>query len=253
MSILVLLLLLLGGFALTAQAVDATSPIFIKVDGKTTVAINEKNPYSVFAVGGPAEGLGGNYSFVVTVEGKDVADAVISPSNGKSSVGKFTFNLTAPSAATEMTIVVNVTSESDTGSKLTATMNYYVDSVVPIIIAAKVVNQGSVALMDVPVYFYGDGELLEQQNISLAADGFRIVYYNWTESVGQGQHEVTVELDPNGQFVRFESGGTIYTQIIYVGMDNYGNTNAILIGGIVILLFVAYIVYKRPGQKRRKK
>ena len=248
-----LLLLLVGGAALTAQAADATSPIYIKVDGLTTVAIKETNPYTVFAVGGPAEGVGGNYSFTVTVEGTNVADAVISPANGKNSAGRFTFNLTAPSAATQMTIVVNVTSQSNTGSTQTATMTYYVDSVVPIVIWAKVVNQGSVALSSVPVYFYADGDLLEQENISLDAGGSKIVYYNWTASVGQGQHEVMVELDPNGQFVRFESGGTVYTQTIWVGMNNFSNTNAILIGGIVIMLFVAYLVYKRPGVKRRKK
>jgi hypothetical protein len=253
LSLLVLLLLLLGGFALSAQVVDGDTPIYISVHGKTTVAILEKNPYTVFAVGGPAEGVGGNYSFVVTVEGADVADAVISPSNGKSSTGEFKFNLTAPSASTQMTIVVKVTSESDTGSELTASLNYYINSVVPIVIAAKVVNEGSMALLNVPVYFYGDGRLLDQQNISLTAGASKIVYYNWTESVRQGQHEVQVVLDPNGEFVRFESGGTDYTQTIYVGMNNYDNTDAILIGGIVILLFIGYLVYKRPGQKRRKK
>lgn len=248
-----MLLLLLGGVLVSSQAVDATSPIYIKVEGESTVAIKETNLYSVMAVGGPAEGAGGNYSFLVTVEGQNVADAVISPSNGRSSTGTFNFNLTAPSTATEMTVVVNVTSESSTGAKQTATMTYYVDSVVPIVIWAKVVNQGSVALSNVPVYFYADNELLEQENISLAAGGSKIVYYNWTESVGQGQHEITVQLDPNGQFVRFESGGTVYSQTIWVGMNDYGNTDAILIGGIVILIFVAYLVYKRPGSKRRKK
>jgi hypothetical protein len=249
----VLLLLLLGGVLISSQAVDATSPIYIKVEGKSTVAIKETNLYNVMAIGGPAEGAGGNYSFLVTVEGQNVADAVISPSNGRSSTGTFKFNLTAPSTATEMTVVVNVTSESSVGTKQTATITYYVDSVVPIVIWAKVVNQGSIALSNVPVYFYADNQLLEQENISLAAGGSKLVYYNWTESVGQGQHEITVQLDPNGQFVRFESGGTVYSQTIWVGMNDYGNTDAIFIGGIVILIFVAYLVYKRPGSKRRKK
>ncbi len=247
-----MLILLLGGVVLTAQSADA-SPIFIKVEGKNVVAVSEKNPYTVFAVGGPAESAGGNYSFIVTVQGKDVTDAVISPANGKSSSGRFNFNLTAPSAITQMTIVVNVTSESSTGSKLSASMNYYVQSVEPVAIKAKVVNQGTVALTNVPVYFYGDGVLLEQVNISLAAGGSQTVYYNWTKSLGKGEHNVTVELDPNSEFVRFESGGVIYTQSVYVGMGNYDTTNAILIGGTIILLLVAYLVYKRPGQKRRKK
>jgi hypothetical protein len=240
LSLLALLLLLLGSLALAPQPADADSPIFINVDGLTTVAVRETNTYSVFAVGGPAEAAGGNYSFSVKVQGSNVVDAVISPANGKSTTGRFTFNLTAPSAATQMTVVVDVTSESNTGSEMSATMNYYVDSVVPIVIWAKVVNQGSMALTGVPVYFYADGDLLEQEDISLAAGESKIVYYNWTASVGQGEHEIVVELDPDGQFVRFESGGTVYTQIIWVGLDNYGDTNAILID-------------KRPGAKRRRK
>jgi hypothetical protein len=253
LSVIALLLILLGGLIIASPTLDATAPIYIKIEGKATVAIDETNAYFVTAVGGPAEEAGGNYSFIVTIEGQNVADAIISPANGKSSTGVFQFNLTAPSAATEMTIVVNVTSESSAGAKLVATMPYYVKSVVPIVITAKVVNQGSVDLSGVPVYFYADGDLLEEREIDLSAGGSKVVVYNWTDSVGQGQHEVSVQLDPNGQFVRFESGGTIFSQTIWVGMGDYGNMNAILIGGIMIFIFVAYIVYKRPGSKRRKK
>ena len=236
-----------------STSADAATPIHIRVEGRSVVAIDETNAYVVTAVGGPAEVAKGNYSFIVTIEGQDVTDAIISPANGKSPIGVFRFNLTAPSAATEMTIVVNVTSQSDAGAKMVATMPYYVKSVVPIVITAKVVNQGSVALSGVPVYFYADGELLDEKAIELSAGGSKTVIYNWTASVGKGQHEVSVQLDPNGQFVRFESGGTMYSQTIWIGTDDYGNMNAILIGGIVLFLLVAYFVYKRPGSKRRKK
>jgi hypothetical protein len=246
------LLLLLGGAMLSSQAADAANPIYISVDGKSTVATGETNPYEIMAIGGPAEGTGGNYTFTVTLEGKNIDDALLYPNDGSSATGIFKFNLTAPTVSTEMTIIVDVTSTSSTGSKQTSSRNYYVDSVAPIVISAKVINQGSVALTGIPVYFYADGELLEEKSVSLAAGASTFVYYNWTENVGQGQHEVTVELDPNNQFVRFASGGTVYTQTIYVGMSDYGNTNAILIGGIVLLAFVAYIVYRRPAKRRKK-
>ena len=105
---------------LASPMVDATAPIHIKVEGKSTVAIDETNTYFVTAVGGPAEEFGGNYSFIVTVEGQNVADAIISPANGKSSSGVFQFNFTAPSAATEMTIVVNVTSTGPMPRRITS-------------------------------------------------------------------------------------------------------------------------------------
>lgn len=248
-----LALLVMAGMVLTVPASDAASPLFVKVEGKSIVAVKEINPYVATAIGGPGEGSGGNYSFVIALSGKDVSDALISPANGITKTGVFNFNLTAPSAATDMTILVNVTSERSNGEKATLVRSFFVRSVVPIVISAKVVNQGSMALDSVPVYFYVDGKKLDQRLISLAAGGSKVVTYNWTEGVLQGQHEVRVELDPDGQFARFESGGTVYTQTIWVGMSDFGNTDAILIGTLVLFFFLSYLVYKRPTPKRRKK
>lgn len=236
-----------------APGAEAENPLFIKVEGKNTVAIREVNPYVAIAVGGPAEvPAGGNYSFLVKVTGSNAVDALVSPSNGVTTTGIFRFNLTAPSNAADMTITVNVTSKGPSG-QVTKSYNYFVRSVVPIAISAKVVNQGTIAVAGVPVHFYADGALLESRTISISAGGSKTVTYNWTAGPSSGEHKIRVELDPDGEFVRFESGGTVYEQTIWVGGTDWGNFNAILIGLAVLLGFVAYLVYKRPETKRRKR
>ena len=76
--------------------------------------------------------------------------------------------------------------------------------------------------------------------------------YRMAFTVSDGEHTVRVELDPESQFVRFSSGGTIYTQTIWVGPNNSSNNDGILIGLFVLLLFVTYLVYKRPAKRRKK-
>lgn len=253
MSLALALLLLMGAIAMVPPT-EAASPLYLNIEGRNTVAIRETNPYIATAIGGPGEAaVGGNYSFLVTVTGQDVTDALVSPGNGITKTGMFRFNLTAPSKAADMTITVNVTSIGPTGEQERLTRTFYVRSVYPITMSARVVNEGAMALSAVPVYFYADGKLLHVQLINLPASGSKVVTYNWTDSVSQGEHQLIMELDPNGKFVRFESGGTVYTQTIWVGGTDYGNTDAILIGAFAILLFVSYLVYKRPVAKRRKK
>ncbi|MEM0449261.1 MAG: CARDB domain-containing protein [Methanomassiliicoccales archaeon] len=233
--------------------VQAENPLYIKVEGRNVVAVREVNPYVVTAIGGPAEVPGGgNYSFLVTVTGRNAVDALVSPANGVTPTGIFRFNLTAPSSATDMTITVNVTSTGPSG-KVSKIYNYYVRSVEPIVISAKVVNQGSIEVEGVAVRFFADGVLLQEKKVDIPAGASKVVTYNWTESVSPGEHRIRVELDPQGQFVRFESGGTIFEQTIWVGGTDWANFNAILIGLIILLGLLAYLVYKRPTTKRRRR
>jgi hypothetical protein len=253
MSAALVLLLVACAIALVPPA-QGESPLYLTVEGRTTVAVREVNPYVAIAIGGPAEvPSGGNYSFIVSVTGDNVRDALVSPSNGVNQDGRFRFNLTAPSQAADMTIRVNVTSKGPSGAISSASYSYYVRSVVPITVTARVVNEGNIALTGVPVYFFADGQLKKTTFIDLPASGSRSLTYNWTEGASQGQHQLRMELDPNGRFVRFESGGTVYEQTIWVGGTNWGDTNAIFIGLFAIMAFAAYLVYKRPGPKRRKR
>jgi hypothetical protein len=67
----------------------ATTPLFASLTGPTQVAINEKHQYQVIAVGGPGEGRGGNYSFTFNVVGSSNTNALVTPSSGISTTGRF--------------------------------------------------------------------------------------------------------------------------------------------------------------------
>jgi hypothetical protein len=243
---------MLLAFMLASPPSSATSPVFIKVEGRNLVAVSEINEYVVTALGGPAELGGGNYTFLITVGGEGAADAIVLPSNGNSTTGIFRFNLTAASIVTEMALRINATSVGSDGDKAYAEYVYHVRSITPIVVSATVVNQGSMDLSGVTVDIYVDDQKMAQRTISVEAGSSRVVTYNWTESVAAGKHEVRMELDPGNQYVRFGSGETVYTQAFWTGGNDYGNTDAILIGLIIVLVFMAYIIYKRPAAKRRK-
>jgi hypothetical protein len=234
------------------EEVTATPLHISPISGQTLVAINEEHEYQVMAVGGPGEGTGGNYSFTFDVVGSSTTDALVTPDSGSSTTGKFMTNLTASSFAETITLSVKVVSYNSTASS-NDTQSIVIQVVRPIVISAKVVNQGNATLTGVPVTFYFDDAKLYNTTIDLTAKATKTVVFNWTsQSVSQGEHSVRVELDPNSQFVRFSSGGTIFSQTIWVGASDTSGNDAVLIGIFVLLLFVTYIIYKRPAKRRKK-
>lgn len=234
-----------------AEAATVT-PMHASLSGPTLVAINEKHQYQVIAVGGPGEGTGGNYSFTFDLVGSSKTDALVTPDSGVSNTGEFTTNVSTSSFAEDITLSVKVVSYNSTAVS-NVTKSILIKVVKPIVISAKVVNQGNATLAGVPVTFFVDDVQLYNTTINLNAKATKTVVYNWTsQSVGDGEHAVRVELDPNSQFVRFSSGGTIFTQTIWVGASDTSGNDAVLIGLFVLLLFVTYLVYKRPAKRRKK-
>jgi hypothetical protein len=229
-----------------------TTPLFASLSGKALVAVSETHPYQVVAIGGPGEGTGGNYSFQFDLVGSSKTDGKVLPDSGSSKTGRYTVNVTASSFAEDLTLKVKVNSYNATSS-INVTKNLVIKVVKPIVITAKVVNQGNATLTGVPVTFYVDDVKLYNTTIALTSKTTKTVVYNWTsQTVSNGEHSVRVELDPNSQFVRFSSGGTIFTQTIWVGPSDYSSSDGVLIGLFVLLLLVTYMVYKRPTKRRKK-
>jgi hypothetical protein len=229
-----------------------TTPLFASLTGPTQVAINEKHQYQVIAVGGPGVGSGGNYSFAFNVVGSSNTNALVTPDSGISTTGRFSTNVSVSSFAEDLTLSVKVTSYNSTAAS-NVTKSIVIKVVKPIVISANVVNQGNATLTGVPVTFFVDDVQLYNTTITLNSNATKTVVYNWTsQAISDGEHSVRVELDPNSQFVRFSSGGTIFTQTIWVGASDTSGNDAILIGLFVLLLFVTYLVYKRPAKRRKK-
>ncbi len=247
-----MVVLALAGMAFVPSPATAATagPMNVVISGPLTVAVSEKNTYTVSAVGGPAE-TGGNYSYVATITGKNVNDAAVSPSNGISSVGKFTLKVTPPSVAQDFVLTVNVTSYNS-GASQSLSKSVTIRAVQPVTISAKVVNSGNVTLNFVPIAFFLDDVKVYNTTFNVTSKSSHSVTYNITAALASGQHSVRVELDPNNQFARFEGGGTVFTQSIYVNPPDYGNSDGILILLFAALAFVTYIIYKRPKRKRRR-
>jgi len=237
-----------------AMMVQATTPapLYASLSGPTLIATNEIHQYQVVAIGGPGESSG-NYSFQFTVIGNSLtSNALVTPDSGTSATGKFTTNLTASSSAEDITLSVKVTSNNATATS-NITKSIVVKIVKPIVISAKVVNQGNATLTGVQVAFFVDDVQQYNTTITLSSKATQTVVYNWTsQTVSNGEHSVRVELDPNNQFVRFSSGGTIFTQTIWVGPTDNSGSDAVLIGLFVLLLIATYFVYKRPAKRRKK-
>ena len=143
------------------------APMFATLSGPTLIATNEKPQYQVVAIGGPGES-NGNYSFSFTVVGSSSAsNALVTPDSGTSKTGRFTTNLTASSFAEDITLSVLVTSYNASATS-NITKSIVVKIVKPIVISAKVVNQGNVTLTGIPVAFFVDDVKLYNTTITLS-------------------------------------------------------------------------------------
>lgn len=239
--------------ALPAQPAGAASPFYVKVEGRMLVPISETNQYVVSMAGGPAES-GGNYSYTAQVSGElSSFDGKVVPSNAQGTTPIFALNVTAPSVAQEITLWINATSVKGTASATASTL-IHITVVKPIVISANVVNQGNVTVTGVLVRFLADGAELHNTTITLASGTSQTVTYNWTaQGISNGEHLITVQLDPQAQFVRLSSGGTVFTQTIYVGDTGFGNMDMVMVILFILFLLLAYFIYKRPTKKRKKK
>jgi hypothetical protein len=227
-----------------------TLPLHVVVSGPLRVAINEKHQYTIFVNGGHGGDPGGNYSYFAEVVSPPSTDASVSPVNGVNATGNFVITVTMPSKAGEITLRVNVSGFSSLGTDL-LTRDILIEVVSPIVMSAKVINQGAIAVTSVPIVFYLDDVKVYNTTFDLAAGASKTIVFNMTDPVSSGQHTVKIVLDPTNQFARFEGGGTVFTKSIVVNPPDYGSTDGLLILLLVLLIIVSYLIYKRP--KRRKK
>lgn len=227
-------------------------PVYVSIEGENVVATGEKWQYVVRAIGGPGTLAGGNFSYRAELVGPDITDSLVAPSSGVSSSGVFSINVTAPSVPQDMTLVVNVTSstafESDNAVK-----SFPIKVLAPVVIKVSVKNAGDFDVLGLPVSFSVDGTKLYETTVNVDSLSSKTVTYNWTDpEMSQGEHVITVALDPGNKFVEFETGGLVYTTTVYVGDPSFGTTDAML--GILFVLMVVFIVfvYTRPKKRRMR-
>ncbi len=217
------------------------------------MAAGEKAEYIITAVGGPGDEAGGNFSFVAKLIGPPLTEGKVIPTNGRSADGIFRVNVTAPSAPQDMVLRINVTSTSAAGVSERVTKEIPIKVLTPVVITATVKNEAEMAVKGIPVVFYADGVKVFETEIDLDPKTSKTLVYNWTDpEMRQGEHIITVTIDPENEFVKLDTGGTTYTKVIYLGQESYGGTNALLVIIIVLSIFLIYFVYRRPKRRRMK-
>jgi hypothetical protein len=250
-------MLLLPAFAMPAQAEDV--PMTVTIDGPTTVGVSEVKIYKVTIYGGPAESGNGTYSYKATMSGSNTVQAKLVPgSGGPARNGTFNLTFTAPSVPSNIQIQVTATSSNLTAN-LTMTQSIGINVVSPVVLSANIKNVGNVSILGVPVYFYLDhgqfgNDTIYNTTVNINSGATVNVLYNWTQpTLVQGANTIRMVIDPDSQFVTFQEGGTVKTVTVYYGDSPYGTTNSLLWILVIILIVLAFLVWRRPAKKKKGK
>ncbi|MGD0057319.1 MAG: CARDB domain-containing protein [Methanomassiliicoccales archaeon] len=247
-------ILSLTAIILVAYPVSAVEggPIYVSIEGRNVVATGETWQYVVTVIGGPGVQTGGNFSYTAELVGLNVTDSLVDPSSGVSSSGVFNMSVTLPPLPQDVTLVLNIISSAGLDSEKTV-KTFPIKVLTPVVIQAAVKNTGDFGVEGMPVSFYADGAKVYETTVDIDAQSSKTIRYNWTDpQMSSGQHVITVMLDPNNKFVKFSSGGSVFTTTIYVGKSSYGTTDTLLGILFVISVVLALIVYSRPKKRRMR-
>lgn len=236
--------------ALAPQVQAEYSPMYISIDGPIVMGKGETKMYRVDVAGGPSEGKG-NYTYTTSILGTTGGDAHVLPTEGTSN-GTFFLNVTAKGEMPRIVLWVNVTSYFG-GEEERKVKEFAIEVIAPIVIAAKVVNNGNISVNGVPMTILADGKSIYSTSVSLDPGASTTIRYNWTDpSVSSGEHVVKLVLDPDQEFITFVGGGTVYTTTIWVGEEDWGLWNILFVVLAIFLAFMAYTFYRRPSRRRKK-
>jgi hypothetical protein len=247
-------------FVIPVQGETDTS-IVATVSGPSVVGLGAVTQYTVTVQGGPAATTNGTYSCTATISGGASANStLINSGSSSSSTGVFKFNLTTTKVVGDLTINVAATSTSLDGTTITYNneTKWSVKVINPVVFTVNIKNTGKVQVTNIPVYFYVDYSdsnkvPIYTVNVTISASATNTISYNWTTtSLGTGSHELRVEIDPNATFVLFERGGTVQTTTFYYNQGGYGTTNALLYVALIVLVFVVFLVYRKPMPRKKK-
>ncbi len=249
---LLALMLVLTAVALPVSAEEGHSPMYVGIDGPLASSTGETYMYVVTCLGGPGEG-NGTYSMEASLIGPDVYTGTISPSKDTSRDGVFYINVTMPTVEQRLGIKVDVSSSGDAGEYETMERVLYLNVYTPIVITATVFNSGLIDAVGVPVTIYNGDAQIYNTTVDVGSDDSALVTYNWiVQDLGSGAYSITVKIDPDNEFVKFDNGGTAITTTVYKGQTSYDLTNGLLLLLLVLLGITFVLIYRRPVKKKKK-
>lgn len=254
--VLALALSILLSFSIVAQITLAQEEGEVKlfITGPDALGVSENAVYVVTIVGGPGEEEGGKWRVAAHLTGANVTGS--SPTLGDAfnetqDSNVFQINVTAPPIPQKM--VLHLEGASLLGNESALVFEEVKISVVrPINFRATITNPSNSTLENILVNFKVDGELIGSaepiKQIGPLGEG--TASYSWiTKDISPGRHELTIEIDLNGDGVIDEERGESFFIESFYGPQ--GNPSIFVL--IVIALLVIVVILLLPGTLRRKK
>ena len=214
---LMILALLSSLIMLTAPANSETSAVGIELDGDTSIAIGSTNHYVLTISGGPAE-TGGVWSYnIIPIYENRTGSPKVEPENKSSDNNVFHFNFTAPAAVQRVKLKIEAESNNATDTE-TAERIVELKVVKPIVIRAKVFNEGEVSVDQAKVLFYGNSKLIGTKYVDVPPHANRTLVLNYT-TYADGANKVTIKIDPENEILTLAGGNTEITKTVYYKED----------------------------------
>ncbi len=246
--LLVLLAVLPGAFAQTS------GPLIATITGPTALAPSQTAAYNVTMGGGPTGKV--NYTVDYYVTGSNTTGASpLQATPGRTTGNKTTLkvNVTAPSAAGSITLVVTVTAAESGAPPENTSANFLITVITPIVLSATFHNAGTTAALNVTVRWYIDGTLVGTGQIAqIATNADATVTFNYLPAgLAPGEHTVTATADLDHDGTINPARGEVQTSTIFYNQAAPPATGwLILLGiGIFIPVFLGVVAIRRRGQR----
>ena len=242
----------------TGTNVAAYSGISIIFDHPEFGAAGKEVQCTITMYGGPAADVGGLYNWTaeITASANSTGAAIVPSVGSQKESGVWVVNVTMPGTGDQTVTVkiVGTSSASSGGASVTASSEFEMKVVIPILIKATVSNTGEIDANNVTAKIFADGVLLDTQTINVSAGSTTTVTYNWTFlSIKSGRHVVTVMVDDPSKVVEFSNGNNVFTQVIFVGTPGNPAGVGLTIGVIIAAILVALMYLQKPLRRPLKK
>ena len=240
-----------------------TEGVYYDISGDSVIGTEDKEEYTISYTNhdyDDREEMSMSVSYtakLVDSDGETVSSGV-SPSSGDLTNGvSATVTVTAPKTVGDYKLVVeyepSVSYKGEDGEtvevpedELKKEQEYRIKVVSPVTLSVTLKNDSNVDLTGYGVYFYIDGEKVEDSytTVDLAKEGSSTVSYEWITDSPNGEYRFSVEPADSGNLVQISGLGEEHT--FYIGDNDYTMWTAILVIFLVVMLLVLVWVYRKP-------
>ncbi len=251
-SVLLALVVLAAGMALTLGPAAAQEPIAAVVTGPNAIGPGQVTAYNVTIVGGPVGHV--NYTVQWHVTGPDVAGALPTSANPTSTTTNRTaiqVNITAPPKDQDITLVVKVSAQVGPSVE-NATVEKIIMVITPIVLSASFRNDGTTAALNVTARFYVDDALVGTKKVARIASGVReTVTLNYLPvGLQPGSHRVRIEADLDGNGVIDPARGEAVVSDLFYRSTTPPSTGWTVVIGIGVFLPVLLVTIALRRRQR---